>query len=62
MLAMLEEIGSVLQSDIARQFGFSRVETHRILHRLSTRGIVTAEKHYNTYKITLADWLFPRKK
>jgi len=54
--------GSVLQSDIARQLGFSRVKTHRILYRLSTRGIITAEKHYNTYKITLAEWLFPKKK
>jgi len=53
--------GSMLQSDIARQSGFSRVKTHRILYRLSTRGIVVAEKYYNTYKITLAEWLFPKK-
>jgi uncharacterized membrane protein len=53
--------GSMLQRDIARQSGFSRVKTHRILYRLSTRGIVVAEKYYNTYKITLADWLFPKK-
>jgi len=54
--------GRLLQRDIARQSGFSRVKTHRILYRLSTRGIVVAEKHYNTYQITLADWLFPKKK
>jgi uncharacterized membrane protein len=53
--------GSMLQRDIARQSGFSRVKTHRILYRLSTRGIVVAQKYYNTYKITLADWLSPRK-
>ncbi len=52
--------GKMLQRDIARQSGFSRVKTHRILYRLSTRGIVVAEKHYNTYQITLADWLFPQ--
>jgi len=54
--------GSMLQRDIARQSGFSRVKTHRILYRLSTRGIVVAEKYYNTYRITLADWLFQDKK
>jgi uncharacterized membrane protein len=53
--------GSMLQRDIARQSGFSRVKTHRILYRLSTRGIVVAEKHFNTYKIILADWLSPKK-
>jgi uncharacterized membrane protein len=53
--------GSMLQREIARQSGFSRVKTHRILYRLSTRGIVVAEKYFNTYKISLADWLFPKK-
>jgi hypothetical protein len=51
---------TMLQRDIARQSGFSRVKTHRILHRLSTRGVVVAEKHYNTYRISLADWLVPK--
>jgi uncharacterized membrane protein len=54
--------GSMLQREIARQSGFSRVKTHRILYRLSTRGIVVAEKYFNTYKITLADWLYPTRK
>ena len=53
--------GKMLQRDLGRQAGFSRVKTHRILHRLATRGIVTAQKHYNTYEITLADWLFSEK-
>jgi hypothetical protein len=53
--------GRMLQRDISRQTGFSRVKTHRILYRLAARGIVTAEKHYNTYEITLAGWLFPKK-
>jgi uncharacterized membrane protein len=53
--------GKMLQRDLGRQAGFSRVKTHRILYRLATRGIVTAEKHYNTYEITLADWLFSEK-
>jgi uncharacterized membrane protein len=53
--------GTMLQRDIGRKTGFSRVKTHRILYRLAARGIVTAEKYYNTYKITLAEWLFPKK-
>lgn len=53
--------GKMLQRDLGRKAGFSRVKTHRILYRLATRGIVTAEKHYNTYEITLADWLFSEK-
>jgi uncharacterized membrane protein len=58
VVEMLRETGgTMLQRDIARKTGFSRVKTHRILHRLSTRGIVTAQKHYNTYQITLAEWL-----
>ncbi|MCP8304594.1 MAG: hypothetical protein H3Z50_03870 [archaeon] len=49
--------GKMLQRDISRKTGFTRVKTHRILYRLSTRGIVTAKKYYNTYQIALADWL-----
>lgn len=54
---LMKEGGSMLQKDIARKTGFTRVKTHRILYRLVTRGIVTAKKHYNTYQIILADWL-----
>jgi hypothetical protein len=53
--------GSMLQRDIARQTGFSRVKTHRILYRLSTRDIITAEKYYNTYRIKLAEWLTTKR-
>lgn len=49
--------GTILQKDIRWKTDFSRVKTHRILHRLAERGIVSSEKYYNTKKITLADWL-----
>jgi len=49
--------GTMLQKDIRWKTGLSRVKTHRILFRLAKRGVVSAEKHYNTNKITLADWL-----
>jgi uncharacterized membrane protein len=55
--ALVAEGGTMLQKDIRWKTGLSRVKTHRILHRLAKRGIVSAEKYYNTNKIMLADWL-----
>jgi uncharacterized membrane protein len=49
--------GSKLQKDISHEIGFSRVKTHRVLVRLIRRGVVTAEKYYNTNRIEVADWL-----
>ena len=49
--------GSMLQKDISHELGFSRVKTHRVMVRLLRRGVVTAEKHYNTNLIELVDWL-----
>jgi len=54
---ILEAGGSILQKDISYNLEISRVKTHRILVKLISRGIVTAEKQYNTNMITLADWL-----
>ncbi len=54
---LVAEGGTMLQKNIRWKTGLSRVKTHRILHRLAKRGIVSAEKYYNTNKITLADWL-----
>ena len=49
--------GSMLQKDISYELKISRVKTHRILVKLINRGIVIAEKKFNTNNITLADWL-----
>jgi len=54
---LVDEGRTMLQKDIRWKVGFSRVKTHRILFRLAKRGIVSAEKYYNTNRITLADWL-----
>ena len=59
---LVAEGGTMLQKDIRWKTGLSRVKTHRILFRLAKRGIVSAEKHYNTNKIELADWLRKEKK
>ncbi|MFP3985197.1 MAG: helix-turn-helix transcriptional regulator [Candidatus Bathyarchaeia archaeon] len=55
--ALAAEGGTMLQKDIRWKTGFSRVKTHRTLLRLAKRGIVSAEKYYNSKKIVLADWL-----
>lgn len=49
--------GAMLQKDIRWKVGMTRVKTHRVLARLSARGIVKAEKHYNTNKIRLSNWI-----
>jgi len=54
---IVEAGGSMLQKDISYNLEISRVKTHRILVKLINRGIVTAEKQYNTNNITLAGWL-----
>jgi uncharacterized membrane protein len=58
---LVAEGGTMLQKDIRWKTGLSRVKTHRILFRLAKRGIVSAEKYYNTNRITLADWLANKK-
>jgi len=47
----------MLQKDVTYELGFSRVKTHRTMVKLLQRGVVTAEKEYNTNRIELADWL-----
>ena len=58
---LVAEGGTMLQKDIRWKTGLSRVKTHRILFRLAKRGVVSAEKYYNTNKITLADWLVKKE-
>jgi len=58
---LLEAKGSILQKEISWKTGFSRVKTHRVLARLIRRGVVTAEKYYNTNKIVLSDSIFDQK-
>ena len=59
---LVAEGGVMLQKDIRWKTGLSRVKTHRVLFRLAKRGIVSAEKYYNTNKITLANWLTKENK
>lgn len=49
--------GKYLQKYIRNEAGFSRLRTHRIVARLSDRGIVSLEKTGNTNTVFLANWL-----
>jgi predicted transcriptional regulator len=49
--------GKYLQKYIKAETGLSRLKTHRILARLSERGIVSLEKTGNTNQVYLASWL-----
>lgn len=49
--------GKYLQKYIRSETGFSRLQTHRIVARLSERGIVSLEKTGNTNTVLLANWL-----
>ena len=60
--ALIKEGGSMLQKDISRELGLSRVKVHRILVRLLRRGVIEIEEYYNTNKIKLADWLKSEEK
>jgi len=57
MEALVAAGGSMLQKNLSHELGFSRVKIHRVLVRLIRRGVVTAEKYYNTNRIEVADWL-----
>jgi hypothetical protein len=49
--------GKYLQKYIRTEIGLSRLQTHRIIARLSDRGILSLEKTGNTNQVYLADWL-----
>jgi hypothetical protein len=49
--------GKYLQKYIKSETGLSRLQTHRIIARLSERGIVSIEKTGNTNQVYLANWL-----
>jgi hypothetical protein len=54
---LIDHGGRMLQREISWETGFSRVKTHRVLLRLLRRDLVSAEKYYNTNRVTLGDWL-----
>lgn len=49
--------GKYLQKYLRKEAGLTRLKTHRILSRLSERGLLTMKKVGNTNEVVLADWL-----
>lgn len=47
--------GKYLQKCITKEAGFSKLKTHRVVARLSERGIILADKG-NTNEVSLANW------
>ena len=55
--ALIDHGGEMLQKDISYELELTRVQTHRTVQSLIEREIVTTTDHYNTKKVTLAEWL-----
>jgi DNA-binding MarR family transcriptional regulator len=55
--ALVDSGGEMLQKDISSNLGLSRGQTHRSIQSLIERDMVIAENHFNTKKISLANWL-----
>ncbi|MFH1664282.1 MAG: hypothetical protein ABH986_05795 [archaeon] len=51
---ILENDGKIFQSEISRIEGIGKLKSHRILLRLSDRGVIEIEKHGKTNIIRLA--------
>jgi len=51
---ILESEGKLYQSEISRIEGIGKLKSHRILQRLSDRGVVEIEKHGKTNLVRLA--------
>ena len=52
---LIENKGTVLQSELSRMETMGKVRTHRILIELKKKGIVTLEKYGKTNRVTLSD-------
>ncbi|MGB9853413.1 MAG: helix-turn-helix transcriptional regulator [Candidatus Bathyarchaeales archaeon] len=49
--------GKYLQKYLRKEAGITRLKTHRILSRLSERGLLNMKRVGNTNEVVLADWL-----
>lgn len=52
---LIENNGTVLQSEISRMPNMGKVRTHRIVTDLKRKGIITIEKYGKTNRINLTD-------
>ena len=52
---LIENNGTVLQSDISRMPGMGKVKAHRILKDMKIKGIISMEKYGKTNRINLSE-------
>ena len=52
---LIENNGSILQSEISRMPGMGKVKTHRILKDMKIKNIISMEKYGKTNRINLSD-------
>ena len=55
MKKLIENNGTMLQSEISRMPGIGKVKAHRILNDMKIKGIISLEKYGKTNRITLSD-------
>ncbi len=56
-MAIWEEGGTALQKDVRWATKLSKVQAHRVVARLASRGVITVKKEGNRNKLSLASWL-----
>ena len=54
---LIKNGGEMLQKDISRELGFTRLKTHRILERMKDRNLIRKVRIGNTNKVILVDWI-----
>jgi len=53
--ALIEKNGEILQSEITRMQGMTKLKTHRAVKELEKKGIINRKVYGKTYKIFLTD-------
>ena len=51
--ALIEKNGTLLQSELSRSYGLSKLKAHRVVARLVAKSIITLEEHGKTNRIIL---------
>ena len=57
-MAILKEGGTAMQKDVRWMTGLSKVKTHRVVARLSSRGVITVSKEDRRNRLSLAPWIY----
>jgi DNA-binding MarR family transcriptional regulator len=53
--ALIENDGKILQSEITRMKGMTKLKTHRAVTDLERKGVITRESYGKTYRIFLSE-------